>query len=140
MKIWCCLCFTEEDEPGEEDRVEATMKEVSFENEGNSEGIIGNDDDNGGDVPAMGLAADGLDRDPDRDDHLRLFEGMVQAVRVGAGAHWDDAVSVSALASLKARTSRRSKGESSSASSAAASEECDHDSHHKRAKVHSDFQ
>lgn len=128
------------------------MKEVDFENEGNSEGIIGNDEDEeeNGDVliPALGLQpADGGDRDRG-DDHLRLFEGMVQAVRVGAGAHWDDSVSVGALASLKAsmRTSRRSKGESSSgsasasASAAAASEDCDHDSHHKRAKVHSDFQ
>lgn len=149
MKIWCCLCFSEEDESGgEEDNKAEAMDEVDFENEGNFEVVIGNDGENG-DVPGMELAAaggaDGLDpdgREPDQDDRLRLFEGMVQAVRVGAGVHWDDSISVDALATLKAsmRTSRRSKGESSSASSAVASEDCDHDSQHKRAKVHSDFQ
>ncbi|PON73101.1 F-box domain containing protein [Parasponia andersonii] len=147
MKIWCCLCFSEEDEAGEEDReAKAIMEEeAGFENGGNSEGIFVNDGEKVGDVSAMGLTADERERDGDgdgdRDNHLRLFEGMVQAVRVGAGANWDDAVSFGALASLKAsmRTSRRSKGEGSSTSSADASEDCDRDSHYKRAKVHSDF-
>ncbi|KAF3446108.1 hypothetical protein FNV43_RR11287 [Rhamnella rubrinervis] len=131
MKIWCCLCFTQDDEPGEEDRAEA-MKEDGFENEGNSEGSIGNEEEPE-DIPRLGLAADGRDRD----DNIRLFEGMVQAVR--SDVHWDEAVG--ALSSLRAafRTFRRSIGESSSASAASAAENCDHDSHNKRAKVHSDF-
>lgn len=136
MKIWCCLCFTQDDEPEEGDRrVEEDMKEGGFENEGNSEGNIGNEEEPE-DIPRLGLAADGRERD----DNARLFEGMVQAVR--SGAHWDEAVNVGALASLRAafRSSRRSMGESSSASFAAAAEDCDHDSHSKRAKVHSDFQ
>ncbi|GMN63247.1 hypothetical protein TIFTF001_032316 [Ficus carica] len=128
MKILCCLCFSEEDEPGEEEDSVEAMKEGGFVNGGNSEGNIG--------IPEEAEDVRGRDRD----EHLRLFEGMVEAVR-GGGAHWDDSLSVGALDSLRAsmRTSRRSKGESSSGSSAAASEDCDHDSHHKRAKVHSDF-
>ncbi|EXB74891.1 F-box/LRR-repeat protein 15 [Morus notabilis] len=123
MKILCCLCFSEEDEPGEEEYSAEAMKEGAFENEGNIRITEETEDVHG----------------RDRDENLRMFEGMVEAVR--GGAQWDDSVSVGALASLRAsmRTSRRSKGESSSGSSAAASEDCDHDSHHKRAKVHSDF-
>ncbi|KAF4352566.1 hypothetical protein F8388_014497 [Cannabis sativa] len=157
MKIWCCLCFSEEEEEEEEEELggeeedcyyyyykKEAMDEVDFENEGNFEVIVGNDGENGenGDGDELDPTEE---RETEQDEHLKLFEGMVQAVRVGAGAHWDDSVSVGALASLKAsmRTSRRSKGESSSTSSssaaAAASEDCDHDSHHKRAKVHSDF-
>lgn len=134
MKIWCCLCFTQDDEPGEEDRAEA-MKEKGFENEGNSEGIIGNEEEPE-DIPRLGLTAD----ERDGDDNMRLFEGMVQAVR--SDVHWDEAVNVGALSSFRAafRTFRRSVGESSSASAASAVENCDHDSHNKRAKVDSDFQ
>ncbi|KAH0969763.1 hypothetical protein GBA52_028359 [Prunus armeniaca] len=52
------------------------------------------------------------------------------------GAQWDESVCVGALATLRAaiRSPRLSEGESSSASAA---DDGDHDSHHKRAKVHS---
>ncbi|KAH7523879.1 hypothetical protein FEM48_Zijuj06G0058800 [Ziziphus jujuba var. spinosa] len=145
MKIWCCLCFNQDDEPEEEEEnreeeeEEKDMKEGGFENEGYSEGSIENEEEPE-EIPRLGLAAnDGRERDDNNDNNVRLFEGMVQAVR--SGAHWDEAVNVGALASLRAafRSSRRSMGESSSASSAATAENCDHDSHNKRAKVHSDF-
>ncbi|KAL5559537.1 hypothetical protein UlMin_035748 [Ulmus minor] len=134
MKIWCCLCFNEEDEPGEEDRLEAIMKEGDSDNGTDFEVSVGNDEETE-EVPHLEVAEDGLERDENR----RLFEGMVQAAR--SGAHWDEVVSVGALATLRAsmKIPWRSKGESSSSSSVAVPEDCDHDSHHKRAKVHSDF-
>lgn len=135
MKIWCCLCFNQDDDkPGEEGSEDA-MKDDGFENEGNSEGGLGNEEVPE-DVPRLGLAADGRDRD----DNATVSQGMVEAVR--SDAHWDEAVNVGSLALLRApfRTSRRSMGEGSSASAASADENSDHDSHNKRAKVHSDFQ
>ncbi|BFG18060.1 hypothetical protein CerSpe_043340 [Prunus speciosa] len=133
MKIWCCLCFTQEDEPEEEDsEAEPIMKEGNFENEGNAEGVTGNGEEAEGNVPRLGLAS--IDPGRDGNGHLRMFEGMVQAMR--GGAQWDESVCVGALATLRAaiRDPRLSEGESSSASAA---DDGDHDSHHKRAKVHS---
>ncbi|KAM5566156.1 F-box/LRR-repeat protein 15 [Rosa sericea] len=141
MKIWCCPCFTVEDEPEEEEGKEA-MKEGDFVNKVNSEGVMANEEEEEEVVPRLELAASdggGRDRDRDRDDHLRMFEGMVQAMR--SGTHWDESVCVGALDTLRAaiRSPRWSEGETSSAPVAAAAEEedGDHDSHHKRAKVHS---
>lgn len=131
MKIWCCLCFTQDDdEPGEEDSEDA-MKDDGFENEGNSEGGLGNEEVPE-DVPRLGLAADGRDRD----DNARVFQEIVEAMPR------DEVVNFRSLALLRAsfRTSRLSTGEGSSASAASADENSDHDSHNKRAKVHSDFQ
>ncbi|PQP99266.1 F-box/LRR-repeat protein 15 [Prunus yedoensis var. nudiflora] len=133
MKIWCCLCFTQEDEPEEEDsEAVPIMKEGNIENEGNAERVTGNVEEAEGNVPRLGLAS--IDPGRDGNGHLRMFEGMVQAMR--GGAQWDESVCVGALATLRAaiRSPRQSEGESSSASAA---DDGDHDSHHKRAKVHS---
>ncbi|KAM1012923.1 hypothetical protein ACFX13_043694 [Malus domestica] len=131
MKIWCCLCFTQGDEPEEDDsEAEAIMKEGDFGNDGNSEGAIGNGDEIDGNAQSLGLVGN----ERGRNDHLVLFEGMVEAMR-GGGAQWDESVCVGALASLRASIGNPwiSEGESSSA----ADNGSDHDSHHKRAKVQS---
>lgn len=102
MKIWCCFCFSEEDEPGEEEfSAEELMEEKGSGNDVNSDGRIG----------IIVAESEEISRSGDG-------EGIASLVKA----------------------SRRSKGESSSASSAVVSEDCDHDPHHKRAKVHSDFQ
>ncbi|CAN6682461.1 unnamed protein product [Malus baccata var. baccata] len=131
MKIWCCLCFTQGDEPEEDgSEAKAIMNEGDFGNDGNSEVAVGNGDEIDGNAQSLGLVGN----ERGRDDHLRLFEGMVQAMR-GGGAQWDESLCVGALASLRAsiRNPRLSEGESSSA----ADDGGDHDSHHKRAKVQS---
>lgn len=121
MKNWCCLCFSEEEEYSEgEEPEEIAMKETGFENEGSMGFFAGEAEDatHGGGGGAR--------------EYISLFGSVVEVERGGGDG-----------ATTSLRTSRRSKGESSSASSAAAavvSEDCDHDSHHKRAKVHSDFQ
>lgn len=114
------------------------MKEGNFVNEGNLEGGIENAGEvEGGTVPRLGgggvVAAD----ESGRDDHMRMFEGMVQAMRGQGGTQWDESVCVGALATLRAAIRhpiRLSEGESSSPS---AGDDGDHDSHHKRAKVQS---
>lgn len=70
------------------------------------------------------------------DEHLRMLEGMVHEMR--GGTHWDESVCVGALDTLRAaiRTTRWSEGETSSGPLVAV-EDGDHDSHHKRAKLHS---
>lgn len=150
MKIWCCLCFTREEEDeedykevGEEDKFEA-MREGVFGNEGNPEGRVGNDDDPEG-AEQLGLPASplGLDRDRDREEaeQLRMFEDAVVAMRGGGvdSAHWDGTVREGALSIPWTRIARCFEGESSSASVETAVEDHDRDLHNKRAKVHSDF-
>lgn len=149
MKIWCCLCFTREEEDeedykevGEEDKFEA-MREGVFGNEGNPEGRVGNDDDPEG-AEQLGLPASPLGRDRDREEaeQLRMFEDAVVAMRGGGvdSAHWDGTVREGALSIPWTRIARCFEGESSSASVETAVEDHDRDLYNKRAKVHSDFQ
>ncbi|KAI4337187.1 hypothetical protein L6164_015633 [Bauhinia variegata] len=133
MKIWCCLCFNEEDE--EEDnhnRPESMREKGIFGNQDLPDDTFENDEDHPvGTAAPLSLAA--IDRE--HDEQLRLFEEMVRAVRVGAFASWSN---------TGPRTSRRSEGESSSASANVTpvldgGAEDSRDSYHKRAKVHSNF-
>ncbi|KAJ7958407.1 F-box/LRR-repeat protein 15 [Quillaja saponaria] len=129
MKIWCCLCFTGEDEEEEEDNVKIMNEEDIFGNESLPEGNIANDEDDGVEVDVpLGLTVTGHERD----EQLRLFEELLKKVRVGR-LSWPPPAT---------GTSRWSKGESSSATIAASVDsgtEDGRDSHHKRPKVHSDY-
>ncbi|XP_050367142.1 F-box/LRR-repeat protein 15 [Argentina anserina] len=130
MKFWCCLCFTVEDDEPEE-----TMKEDGdFVDKEVSEGVVmeSNEAEAEEAGPRLEVAAS------DRDGHLRMFEGMVQAMR--GGTQWDESVCVGALDTLRAAirtTPRWSEGETSSAPPPEVEEDGDHDLHHKRARVHS---
>ncbi|OMO67030.1 hypothetical protein CCACVL1_20848 [Corchorus capsularis] len=142
MRIWCCLCFID-DEEDDNQRI-STMKEGFLANVDDFEGNIvnGDDDDRGeaAEVPAVATTdaaaptsstyqlAPTPNRQRQGDETMLLFEEMVTAMRNG---NWDDAMW------RPLRCLRPSEGETS-ASASSAMEDCDHhDSHHKRAKVYS---
>lgn len=135
MRIWCCLWFNEEDEEAREgDNRSNSMKEINFfENYGLPDDAIGNDDDPlVGTDTTLSLAVNGRERE----DQLRWFDEMARAVSAGGFSPWSNTAP---------RTSRRSDGESSSASAVVAAglgsaAEDSRDSHHKRAKVLSNFE
>ncbi|XVE53839.1 hypothetical protein DITRI_Ditri03aG0034200 [Diplodiscus trichospermus] len=134
MRIWCCLCFIDDEE--EDNQREGNMKEGLLANVDDFEGDIVNDDDHEEEEsPSAATAAAAqfaltLDRQRQGDETLLLFEEMVTAMR--CGGNWDDAVWQPPI-----RCSRPSEGETS-ASASTAVEDCDHhDSNHKRAKVYS---
>lgn len=136
MKIWCCLCFSREEEDddeelGEEDKGR-DMGEGFYGGTGNPDCKIGNDED----PQQLGLF---VNRNG-RDEQLRRFEEAVVAMR-GDAAPWEGAARAGPLLS-GLRFPWRSEGEASSASAAAALpdvEDRDHDSHSKRAKVYFEF-
>ena len=144
MKIWCCLCFSEEDEDAKEEDKENnnnfhnnTSKSMKVEdiigNDGLPDDIIVNDEDPlVGSASPLSLAVIGRQCE----EQLRLFEEMVRAVRGGTLASWTN---------MAPRTSRRSEGECSSAAAGTAAglesgAEESRDSYHKRAKVDLDFE
>lgn len=132
MKIWCCLCFNEQEDEVEREggnRLNLIKGEDIFGNDGLNDNDIGNDEQSVVCSAApLGLALPGRERD----EQFRLFEEMVRAVRVGAFASWSN--------------TPLSEGESSSAAAVVAAgglesgAEDSRDFHHKRAKVHSDFE
>ncbi|GLT75982.1 hypothetical protein SLA2020_476690 [Shorea laevis] len=126
MRIWCFSCFFGSDDDCETPK--EAMKEGAFHNGGDPEGSnMGNDDDC---QNAAGQLTLSLDRVAPADDSLRVFEEMITAMR--GGANWDDPSWPPSFRCL-----RPGEGESSSSAFAAGTEDGDHDSHHKRAKVHS---
>ncbi|XWS70186.1 hypothetical protein CRYUN_Cryun03dG0027200 [Craigia yunnanensis] len=141
MRIWCCLCFIDNEE--DDNQREGAMKEGFLANVDYFEGNIVNDDDDDHEeeeeasatpTPTVAAArfALTLNRQRQGDETLLLFEEMVTAMR--CGGNWDDAMWRPSI-----RCSRPSEGETS-ASVSTAVEDCDHhDSHHKRAKVYSGF-
>ena len=137
MRIWCCLCFIDDEEDKQR---EGTMKEGFLANVDDFEGNIVNDNDDHEEEEASATAAAAatqfaltLNRQRQGDERLILFEEMVTAM--GCGGNWVDAVWRPSI-----RCSRPSEGETS-ASVSTAVEDCDHHySHHKRAKVYSGFQ
>ncbi|XP_012077197.1 F-box/LRR-repeat protein 15 isoform X2 [Jatropha curcas] len=159
MKIWCCLCFTfeDEEEPLKANNVQnKAMREGVFENDSNPESNIGNNTEEAEEAAATRLALALTDTRRERDDQdpLRLFEEMIRAMRGGGATNWDEGAPalddvvhvVTPLASRKTgvRCSWRAQGESSSSTAASAapvtgsgSEDCDRDMHNKRAKVYS---
>ncbi|XP_022732553.1 F-box/LRR-repeat protein 15-like isoform X2 [Durio zibethinus] len=145
MRIWCCLCFIDDEE--DDNQREGTMKEVFLANVDDFEGNIVNDDDDDHEeeeeeeapttvtvAPARfsSTLARTLNSQRPGDQTLLLFEEMVTAMR--GGGNWDDAMWHPSMG-----CSRPSEGETS-ASASTAVQDCDHhDWHHKRAKVYSGF-
>ncbi|XVF89020.1 hypothetical protein PTKIN_Ptkin19aG0097800 [Pterospermum kingtungense] len=137
MRIWCCLCFIDDEEEGNQG--EGTMKEGFLRNVDDFEGNIVNDGDEfeGEEEASANAAAEAqlaitLNGRRQGDESLLLFEEMVTAMR--CDGNWDDAVP---LWRPSFRCSRSSEGETSASASTAA-EDCDHhDLQHKRAKVYS---
>lgn len=134
MRIWCCLCFSDDEE--DDNQRKGSMKEGFLENVDDLEGNIVNDDDDDREeeeeatATAAAQLALNLNRQKQGDETLLLFEEMVTAMR--CGGNWDGATWRPLI-----RCSRPSEGETS-ASASIAVEGCDHhDSHHKRAKVYS---
>ncbi|OAY26925.1 F-box/LRR-repeat protein 15 [Manihot esculenta] len=159
MKIWCCLCFTFEDEeaPLKGNNVQnKAMREGIFENDNNPECNIENNAEDADEAAATRLALALTDNRWERDDQdpLRLFEEMTRATH-GDGSNWDEEapaldelLHVAAPLSLRKtaiRFTQRGQGESSSSTAGAAAstatesgnEDCDRDMHSKRAKVNS---
>lgn len=147
MKIWCCLCFTDDDEE-EEQRPENSnsnkMKEGISAIEDESEGNIGNVS---GDV-AMQLGRRNA-RTSNNNTGILPFEIMPQAIlddvySTMSGENTNDDASVPSArrhASRRGpviRGTRRFDGESSGGSCSAGSKALAvEDSQHKRAKVYS---
>ncbi|KAI5556500.1 hypothetical protein BDE02_18G039900 [Populus trichocarpa] len=153
MKIWCFSCFIF----GKKEVVEyKPMREGISENEGNTEGNFGNNEEE--DTEAVALTD--IRRDRNARESLRWIEEMIRAMqrtRGGGGsgaATWGEVgpgfeveaqfVAPSlALRSSAFRASWLARGESSGSSSAVAEaegsgkEKCDRDAHNKRAKVYS---
>ena len=138
MKLWCFLCFNEEDEElrqegGDYNTPKSMTGGDIFGNGGLPDENVGNNEDHVvGSVAPLSPAVTGRERE----QQLRLFEEMVRAVRVGAIASWSNTAP---------RTLWRSEGESSSAAAEVADgldgvDEDSRDSHHKRAKVDSDYE
>ncbi|GMI94966.1 SLOW MOTION [Hibiscus trionum] len=143
MRIWCCLCFIDDEE--DDNRREGTMEEGFFANVDGFEGNVVNDEDdddyreereNEEEKEAPSVVASAaedqfsltLNRRRQSEETSLLFEEMVSAMR--SGGNWDDATW---------RPLNRCEGEASASTSTAA-EDCDnHDSYHKRAKVYSGF-
>lgn len=136
MRIWCCICFNEEDDEearGEDNRPNS-MREINFfENDGLLDNTISNEEDPlVGTDTTLSLAVNVRERE----DQLRWFDEMARAVRMGGFSPWSNSAP---------RTSRRTDGESSSTSTVVAAglgsaADDSRDSHHKRAKVLSDFE
>lgn len=125
------LCFNEDDDDVEiegDNRPYSMKEEDILGNGGLQDNDVGNEEQSVvGSAATLGLALIGRERD----EQFRLFEEMVRAVRVGAFASWSN--------------TSRSEGESSSAAAVGAAglesgAEDSRDFHHKRAKVHSDFE
>ncbi|XVF35268.1 hypothetical protein REPUB_Repub18cG0131000 [Reevesia pubescens] len=138
MRIWCCLCFID-DEEGDNQR-EGTMKEGFLENVDDFEGNIVNVDDHEeeeGEAPAS-VTVDGRQfsfslNNQRPEETFMFFQQMVTTMR--CSGNWDDAKCRPSIGC----SSRPSQSETS-ASTSAAVEDCDHhDSHHKRAKVYTGF-
>ncbi|KAK8654784.1 hypothetical protein V6N13_107383 [Hibiscus sabdariffa] len=148
MRIWCCLCFIDDEE--EDNRREGTMKEGFLANADGFEGNIVNEENDdereerekegeegegassGVAVAAAAQISSTLTRRRQGEETSLLIEEMVSAMR--RGGNWDDAT----WRPLN-RCSFLSEGETS-ASASTAVEDCDnHDSYHKRAKVYSGF-
>lgn len=155
MKIWCCLCFTEDDEKEDRLLVSAMKEDSIFVNVGDPEGTVGGVDEDPEEATRLGLALDrphdrnrhhrgGDSRNRDESDPLGLFEEMILAMN--GGANWEKTAHVGAVTPAWMRLvgcSRRAEGESTSASAATVDgsiEDSDHDLHHKRAKVYSGLQ
>lgn len=138
MKIWCCLCFNEEEN-------KEVMNDAGRENEGNLEGV-GNEES---EELNLGLSLG-------RRENVRLFQGigfelrdLVEEDRYSVGLppswHFGDSWQFDQFASSSRQVSMRGgggqvgfEGESSSAAATDLEREgCDCDPHHKRAKVHS---
>ncbi|CAI0448354.1 unnamed protein product [Linum tenue] len=151
MRIWCCLCFTFDDEEGPDSKgyCEA-MRDETLENDAHSGGVgIGA---NGEDPVEAAPTFDYGELDiHDRDD-TRLFEEMIRAVEDGEAAGEavnapvsDDGVVVPvALRRSSLRFAQRLRGESSGSVTTVATdvsenamEDCNRDWYSKRAKVYS---
>uniref|UniRef100_A0A2P2MDR1 F-box domain-containing protein n=1 Tax=Rhizophora mucronata TaxID=61149 RepID=A0A2P2MDR1_RHIMU len=154
MKICCCLCFTfgdEEEAPSKAGSGRGrAMEDGIFVNDDNFEsGNVGIDDEEAEEAATrLRLALDDSVPERDEQDSLRLFEEM-KVTCGGCVVTWDAAPDdvVRAVGPLSLRGagiqgSWQPAGESSTSSTTAAAavtvmfdEECDRDSHNKRAKV-----
>ncbi|CAI0401330.1 unnamed protein product [Linum tenue] len=151
MKIWCCLCFTFDDEVGPDTKgyCEA-MRDAALKNDSHSRGVgIGaNGEDPGEAAPTFDY--DMLDTH-DRDG-TRLFEEMIRAAEGGDAAGEsvnappsDDGVAIPvALRRSTLRFAQRLRGETSGTATTVVAEvsgnvveDCNRDWHSKRAKVYS---
>ncbi|KAI9106891.1 hypothetical protein K1719_022419 [Acacia pycnantha] len=135
MRIWCCLCFSEEEDEvaREEDNRSDSMREINFfeKNCLPDENIENDDDPLVGTDTTLSLAVNRRESD----DHFGWSDAMNEAVSMGEFHSWFNS---------QPRTLRYSDGESSSASAVVAAgsgsaADDGLDSLRKRAKVLSDF-
>ncbi|KAL6965731.1 F-box/LRR-repeat protein 15 [Sarracenia purpurea var. burkii] len=140
MKIWCCLCFGEE-----EDDNKRTMREGDFQNESEAKAEdIENDDS---EPFLLEFAVGGLDELhsqavetgrnlPERED-VAAKTGGGFAFTIGSTRGFDHFASSSDQGVMEVNLSLGLGEEPSSSSVALDREECDRDSHNKRPKMHS---
>lgn len=115
MKIWCCLCFTEDDESGNFDDI---MKEGFPVNESDPEENIGNTDD---DDMELGFPLELFSGRDAADEGLHVFKSYEEMIGVrdsllGPGSGGEAAPPIRRMEKWwqRLRGSRRFEGESSS--------------------------